>query len=358
MEAAAAQRVGRGRTLAANPRDGMGERKAARLRPQENLPVLHATERLASTIGQALRALKQARPLVEVEDLERWRLYQQAVQRLAAELRVVTGGDPTHARYVERVEGGRGLAVHARLIVVAPWLAQHLWTARVPNPADPEPTPRPRTLIATSATLMSGGSFAYWQARVGCPSEVMTLAVPSPFAFATQALLYVPQGREALLPPKIPSGAYLDALTARIEVLLEASDGRALVLFTSYRVLGEVVARLTGRLPWLMLVQGGLPACAALAPVPRRRPFGALRHPQLLGGGRCRGRGAESGHHRPAPVSQPRRSLVGGALRGRAPGRRRSVPRARAARRGPAPETGLRPAHPPPHGPRRRRAAG
>jgi ATP-dependent DNA helicase DinG len=242
----------------------LGECKAARLRPQANLPVLHATERLASTIGQALGALKQARPLVEVEDLERWRLYQQAVQRLAADLRVVTGGDPTHARYVERVEGGQGLAVHARLIVVAPWLAQHLWTARVPNPADPEPTPRPRTLIATSATLMSGGSFAYWQARVGCPSEVMTLAVPLPFAFATQALLYVPQGREALLPPTIPSGAYLDALTARIEVLLEASDGRALVLFTSYRVLGEVVARLTGRLPWLMLVQGALPPAALL----------------------------------------------------------------------------------------------
>jgi len=242
----------------------MGPRKAARLRPQENLPALHATEQLASTIGQALRTLKQARPLVEVEDLERWRLYQQAVQRLAAELRVVTGGNPTHARYVERVEGGRGLAVHARLIAVAPWLAQHLWTARVPNPADPEPTPHPCTLIATSATLMTGGSFTYWQARVGCPPEVMTLTVPSPFAFATQALLYVPQGREALLPPKIPSGAYLDALTARIEALLEASDGRALVLFTSYRVLGDVVARLTGRLPWLMLVQGALPPAALL----------------------------------------------------------------------------------------------
>jgi ATP-dependent DNA helicase DinG len=242
----------------------MGTRKAARLRPQEHLPALRATEQLASTIGQALRALKQVRPLVEAEDLERWRLYQQAVQRLAAELRVVTGGDPTHARYVERVEGGRGLAVHARLIAVAPWLAQHLWTARVPIPADPEPTLHPRTLIATSATLMTGGSFAYWQARVGCPPEVMTLAVPSPFAFATQALLYVPQGREALLPPRTPSGAYLDALTARIEALLEASDGRALVLFTSYRVLGEVVARLTGRLPWLMLVQGACPPASLL----------------------------------------------------------------------------------------------
>ena len=237
----------------------MGTGKAARLRPQEHLPALHATEQLAHTIGQALRALKQARPLVEVEDLERWRLSQQAVQRLAAELRVVTGGDPTHARYVERVGGGRGLAVHARLMAVAPWLAQPLWTTRVPNPADPEPRLRPRTLIATSATLMTGGAFAYWQARVGCPSEALTLAVPSPFAFATQALLYVPQGRAALLPPKIPSGASLDTLTARIEALLEASDGRALVLLTRYRMLGEVVARLTGRLPWPMLVQGALP---------------------------------------------------------------------------------------------------
>jgi ATP-dependent DNA helicase DinG len=52
---------------------------------------------------------------------------------------------------------------------------------------------------------------------------------------------------------------YVAALTARIEALLQASDGRALVLFTSYRVLGEVVARLTGRLPWTMLVQGDLP---------------------------------------------------------------------------------------------------
>jgi ATP-dependent DNA helicase DinG len=264
VEAAAAGAVDEAARWLQTLMTAMGTRKAARLRPQENLPALHATEQLASTIGQALRALKQARPLVEVEDLKRWRLYQQTVQRLAAELRVVTGGDPTHARYVERVEGGRGLAVHARLIAVAPWLAQHLWTARVPNPADPEPTLRPRTLIATSATLMTGGSFAYWQARVGCPLEVMTLAVPSPFAFATQALLYMPQGREALLPPKIPSGVYLNALTARIEALLEASDGRALVLFTSYHVLGDVVARLTGRLPWLMLVQGAVPPAALL----------------------------------------------------------------------------------------------
>jgi ATP-dependent DNA helicase DinG len=258
VESAAAQALDEASRWLQGLAGAMGERKAARLRPQEHLPALQATEALVRTIGQALSALKQARPLVDSEDLERWRLYQGAVQRLAGEVQQVTGRDPSYARYVERV-GGHGLAVHARLIEVAPWLARHLWGAKMPNPEAPEAPPQPRTRIATSATLMTGGDWTYWRNRVGCPPGATTLAVPSPFAFARQSLLYVPQGQEALLPPKHPSEAYVAALTARIEALLQAADGRALVLFTSYRMLGEVVARLTGRLPWTMLVQGDLP---------------------------------------------------------------------------------------------------
>lgn len=88
-----------------------------------------------------------------------------------------------------------------------------------------------RSLIFTSATLSVGESFGYWMARTGLTTsgrEVTTALYPSPFPYRTCALLAL--DRTAPLPDRAEFATYIDTAIAR---LLEASRGRALVLFTS-----------------------------------------------------------------------------------------------------------------------------
>jgi ATP-dependent DNA helicase DinG len=92
-----------------------------------------------------------------------------------------------------------------------------------------------RAVICTSATLSVGESFDFWKGRVGLARSevpVETAVYPSPFPFRTNALLAV----DTLAPgPTAPSyRAYVDEAIPR---LIEASQGHALVLFTSYEAM-------------------------------------------------------------------------------------------------------------------------
>jgi ATP-dependent DNA helicase DinG len=89
-----------------------------------------------------------------------------------------------------------------------------------------------RSVICTSATLSVGESFDFWKGRVGLArsdAHVETAVYPSPFPFRTNALLAVDTGAPGPTSPGF--GAYIDQAIPR---LLEASQGHALVLFTSY----------------------------------------------------------------------------------------------------------------------------
>jgi ATP-dependent DNA helicase DinG len=98
-----------------------------------------------------------------------------------------------------------------------------------------------RSVICTSATLSVGESFDFWRGRVGLPKnraedgsgvKSRTAVYPSPFPFRTNALLCVDS--EAPLPD---SPNWKEYVNRAIVGLLAASEGRALVLFTSYEVL-------------------------------------------------------------------------------------------------------------------------
>ncbi len=89
-----------------------------------------------------------------------------------------------------------------------------------------------RSVICASATLSVGGSFEFWKGRVGLArssAAVETAVYPSPFPFRTNALLAVDS---AAPPPESP--AYREYVDRAVPLLLEASQGHALVLFTSY----------------------------------------------------------------------------------------------------------------------------
>ncbi len=89
----------------------------------------------------------------------------------------------------------------------------------------------PRAWIFTSATLAVKQDFSHYQAEMGL-SQARTAYWESPFNYPEQALLYVPQDM-----PQPNSPGYTEAVVQAALPLIEASKGRAFLLFTSLRAM-------------------------------------------------------------------------------------------------------------------------
>jgi ATP-dependent DNA helicase DinG len=103
--------------------------------------------------------------------------------------------------------------------------------------------------ILTSATLAAGGNFSFIKSRLGL--DASELIIPSHFDFAGQAILYVPRSI-----PEPREEGWVKHACKEIETILEASEGRAFVLFTSYSQMEQVYESLKNRLRFPMLIQG------------------------------------------------------------------------------------------------------
>ncbi len=110
-----------------------------------------------------------------------------------------------------------------------------------------------RSWIFTSATLSIAGDFSHYQRQIGV-GEVDARLWDSPFDYARQALMFVPEG---LPDPRHP--AYTRSLMDRAMPVVEASEGRAFMLFTSHRAMNEIAELLSGRDDFEILVQGAMP---------------------------------------------------------------------------------------------------
>lgn len=107
-----------------------------------------------------------------------------------------------------------------------------------------------RSWILTSATLAIEGRFDHLLQRLGLETAE-TLALESPFDFAQNTLLY--------LPPALPApsdGQFNEAYLQAVEPVLQASGGRAFMLFTSHRALSVAAQWLRARGWPDLLVQG------------------------------------------------------------------------------------------------------
>jgi ATP-dependent DNA helicase DinG len=92
--------------------------------------------------------------------------------------------------------------------------------------------------VLTSATLAVGEDFSHYKRRSGL-ARARTVRFESPFDFANQALLYLPKG---LGDPGTPG--HTRAVVQAALPVLEASGGRAFLLFTSHRALREAAEAL------------------------------------------------------------------------------------------------------------------
>lgn len=101
---------------------------------------------------------------------------------------------------------------------------------------------RMHCVVLTSATLAVAGNLGYCRKRLGADSA-KELQVGSPFDYARQMRLIVPQGI-----PEPTQPGYADAAAAEIRRQVQRSDGGAFVLFTAVRLMKDV----------LQLVESGL----------------------------------------------------------------------------------------------------
>jgi len=109
----------------------------------------------------------------------------------------------------------------------------------------------PRAWIFTSATLAMGEDFSHFKRELGI-EDAAARSWPSPFDFARQALLYSPRG----LPADPNDPGYTEAVVEAALPVLEASRGRAFLLFTSHRALRRAHELLRDRIAYPLLVQG------------------------------------------------------------------------------------------------------
>jgi ATP-dependent DNA helicase DinG len=109
--------------------------------------------------------------------------------------------------------------------------------------------------VMTSATLSVGRpDLAYFRRRIGA-DEVEPLLLGSPFDFRTQMKLFIVQKM-----PDPRDATYEKALEHWIAHFIEETDGRAFVLFTSYRGMQQVADQMGeffSRKKFNLLVQGG-----------------------------------------------------------------------------------------------------
>ena len=163
--------------------------------------------------------------------------------RRAAELRreftfLLESEEKSYVYWYER--RGKGFILTATPIDVSQLLSQRLFEQF-------------DTVILTSATLTVGGNFDFLKQRLGIQAS-KEKALRAEFDFKEQALLYIPPAMPDVRDPSFPVKAAQEIIK-----LLEISKGRAFCLFTSYGQMKDVFERVSGRIPYPMLIQGTAP---------------------------------------------------------------------------------------------------
>ncbi len=107
--------------------------------------------------------------------------------------------------------------------------------------------------VFTSATLSVEGRFDHFLADLGL-GAAECLQLDSPFDYARNALLYLPEGL-----PEPGDRRHTQAVVEAARPVIHAWGGRTFMLFTSHRALAQAAERLRASLDYPLLVQGEAP---------------------------------------------------------------------------------------------------
>ena len=148
------------------------------------------------------------------------------------------GDPPPVVRWSER--RGRGLFLHASPLDVSTDFRRTILESA-------------EAVILASATLSAAGRFDFLRNRLGI-REAQQFQAASPFDYAGQAVLYIPRH---LPDPRAPG--FIETAAEEIRGILEITQGRALVLFTSLEAMEATYGLLEGHVAYPLMVQGQAP---------------------------------------------------------------------------------------------------
>lgn len=223
-------------------REGRGEEARFPLVPNTFVKRNFEGEMEATPLGDAYQALEGSLARLEttLDALQEKPADADNLVRRARQIRfdlqfIVTGADKKFVYWLER--RGRGVFLRASPIDVSGLLQDKLFDS-VP------------TVVLTSATLSSGGSFAFIKDRLGL-HEAKDLIAESTFDFQSQALLYLP-----LSMPDPRSPQWRAAAAAEVIRIVRATEGRAFVLSTSVAGMQSLYDLASMHLDYPCFVQG------------------------------------------------------------------------------------------------------
>ena len=109
----------------------------------------------------------------------------------------------------------------------------------------------------TSGTMCDDTGFSFFRDENGInsnisPRKIIETTCASPFDYANHTRLYI---SERVCHPDSDANQYLQEVSDEIERLVRATCGHTAILFTSYKVLGEVYARLQTRITEYPLIR-------------------------------------------------------------------------------------------------------
>jgi ATP-dependent DNA helicase DinG len=186
---------------------------------------------LANAIDRLIAALAVVKdPPPELDNIQR------RVESLKFDLEfIVEAGEPGFVYWCEK--RGRGVFLHATPIDVSGILEERLFSVV-------------HSAVLTSATMTAGERFDFIRKRLGIP-HAQERIVESHFDFENQAVLYLPKRM-----PDPRNREFLDASVEEIVQILEATSGRAFVLFTSVSSMRETYERVRGLIDYPIFIQG------------------------------------------------------------------------------------------------------
>lgn len=154
--------------------------------------------------------------------------------KLMEKIQILLSNDPHYVFYTDDTEDG-GITLCSTIADLSGELDRLLWSSRC-------------GMVLTSGTLAVGDDFSRFRKETGIPNDarVVESVTPSPFDYGSHCLLYFP--KHPIRQHESESDKkYYDTLTTEIVKLLEAANGHALVLFTSYSDMAAVSIRLQMR---------------------------------------------------------------------------------------------------------------
>jgi DNA polymerase-3 subunit epsilon/ATP-dependent DNA helicase DinG len=128
---------------------------------------------------------------------------------------LVSKPDADRIYWVELTPNGR-LSLQAAPLHIGPLMLKHMWNEK-------------NSIIVTSATLAAAGDFSYIKGRLSA-EEADEMAVGSPFDYENAAMLYLVNDVAEFT----QGDRHQNEISSAITRLCKETQGRALVLFTSY----------------------------------------------------------------------------------------------------------------------------